>query len=306
VSDEEPAGRRGLIFLGSCHQQLLQSCVKQSDWLRCDDWHALKYGTIQIAKMTGDQQASQRANELALKAVQQGTPEIQARFHELVSEAQQKGAGTLPPEQAVHGLADRLKEQSAKTQAKLDRIDASMKQLESISSPEEFLKVMTAKGLPPEALHKAMTGGEEEWKELMATAMQHEFGSELVDEDEKKEREILEETLEHVDALAQETRKLREAGKAPGPTSEQTLTPAHVVRILEEGSVISGFEVKVDLPTVDSMEAVQLDVSDTQLRLCADRNVLRLGPFEKAIDPQRVAARFSKKRRQLTVMLQVP
>jgi len=154
------------------------------------------YHLMQVGRQTGNPEAQKRANELAIKAVQNGGPEVKRDFLKNVGQMMPQVADRLGNDLALGGteggpsldaasilddVAERvgqsggsdldagnslktLKEQMKKgqeaTRQELENLQKQQAQLENIRSPEEFVKVMLENGTSAEDLERIMGGDE--------------------------------------------------------------------------------------------------------------------------------------------------
>lgn len=136
----------------------------------------------QIANQSGDPAAKQRAGELALRAVKNGSPQIQRDFIENISKhdpevakqlsrEMQIGAGSSssPVASAKEGLASldgtiqslrsRMEEGAEQTKKQLSALQAQQDQLGRLKSPEDMLKFMHEEGdMTPEDMQRIFAG----------------------------------------------------------------------------------------------------------------------------------------------------
>lgn len=149
---------------------------------------------MQIAKQNGDEVAQQRASELAIAAVQKGSPEVQAAFMESVGQQMPEIKGALSEEigginkkgveakDVLQGLQkhaasaayskkeaekeqlniSNLREQMLQgqeaTRREMEALKKQQEMLENVRTPEDFQKFMQAEGLTQEDLQRIFSG----------------------------------------------------------------------------------------------------------------------------------------------------
>jgi hypothetical protein len=147
------------------------------------------YRMMSIAKETGDEAAQKRANELALKAVEHGGPEVKKNFlSNLSAQAPELGArlgdelGKVtddptitaeqimenlmrPPEpepqkfdEKVAGLKETMEASAAAAKQQLENLNKQQEELENLKSPEDLMKFMSEGGLNQGDLQRILGG----------------------------------------------------------------------------------------------------------------------------------------------------
>jgi len=183
------------------------------------------YHLMSIAKANGDTEAQQRANELALKAVEKGGPEVRNSFMQNISKQMPEiaeklnkdmsGPGSKDPRAMMEGLHEEavnhamkkdedpgaridnlrkeMEEGQKSTRAELDRLQAKQDELEKIRSPEEFFKFMKEEGITQEDIQRIFSGDQDH--------MQTRFNETLEQKEAKKASEKSLEALKKVDEV---------------------------------------------------------------------------------------------------------
>jgi len=187
------------------------------------------YHLMSIAKANGDTKAQQRANELALKAVEKGGPEVRNTFMKHVGEQMPELAGRLhtdmdggkdanqlldglqdeavkhamrkqmaddpmeDPSTRIDALRKEMEDGQAATRKEMERLETKQKQLERIKDPEDFFKFMEEEGLKQEDLQRIFSGDEEH--------MQSRFNEVLEKHDNKQQETASQDALKKVDQL---------------------------------------------------------------------------------------------------------
>lgn len=86
------------------------------------------------------------------------------------------------------------------------------------------------------------------------------------------------------------------------PPSIVLKSPEYTLSVLDDGG---GLAVKIDLPLIESMKCITLDISEKAIRLSFTKmyRSLEINAIPTDIDPSRCRAKFSKKRRELTIKI---
>mmetsp|Transcript_15307 Transcript_15307/g.33071 ORF Transcript_15307/g.33071 Transcript_15307/m.33071 type:complete len:373 (+) Transcript_15307:127-1245(+) len=159
---------------------------------------------MQVAKQSGDQRAQERANELALKAVERGGPEMKQRFQqELLRQAGQdpttkKGLeAILSPSSkedpkgkkvnsdtlmasadrmtdlngTINKLHDQMQAGAAKASKQLEAMQKQQEALEKLQSPEDFASFMSSQGISEQDLQRIFSGDEAHMKTVIEKAL---------------------------------------------------------------------------------------------------------------------------------------
>jgi len=151
------------------------------------------YRMMAISKQTGDSKAQERASELALRAIQNGTPEIRENFLKNMQEQMPDAVPTLMEELdskkdpadvlsklqneavkrkvqeaeaeetgvQINELRKQMEEGQKATRQELENLQKQQDALEKINSPEEFFKFMTESGLGQEDFQRIFSGDEQ-------------------------------------------------------------------------------------------------------------------------------------------------
>mmetsp|Transcript_25931 Transcript_25931/g.68554 ORF Transcript_25931/g.68554 Transcript_25931/m.68554 type:complete len:360 (-) Transcript_25931:56-1135(-) len=298
-----------------------------------------------ISNQTGDRKAQERSNELVMAAIQKGGPEIQKRFSEEVMKHAAKNpeakedleklvngqlGGPAAAREAqttggqLHGLAGTIKTLEAQmktgaetTAAQLQKLQQQQEALEQLKGPEDFGRFMASQGLDPEDLQRAMSGDEAHMKAMFEKAI-----GKIDTPDTVGKAQNLEQALTVVDDIHKTLNDLSgpdgpeasppmppaPAPKRPAePARPEPKIPVHRVQYgKDEGGRLQTVELKCELPGVESMDAIVLDVSDRHLRLRTEAPafVVSVGPFPCLVDAASARAKFSKKRQELTLTVQ--
>jgi len=295
------------------------------------------YHLMTVARETGDEKAQKRANELAIKAVEQGGPEVKNAFMQnmgqMMPELKPQLSEDMDPKNLLEGFPkqaqktesedlddtseriDKLREQMLEgqkaTRNELDMLAKKQEELEKIRSPEEFFKFMTSEGMTQEDLQRMLTGDEAHMKTRFEDTMKSK---------ESEKKKFSEQALRKVDEVhATLTGKpIEEQAPEPAPEKpvrkprrEEPKEPEVVVPMYrlqyqkDEAGKYTAVELKCNLPGVADMSAINLDVSERHLRLStiapAPRYAVNAGPFPVLIDPSGARAKYSKKREELSI-----
>lgn len=260
---------------------------------------------LQIARATGDKEAEKRANELAMKSVERGSPEVKERFLQEMRSQMPEISGRLEgddPVKAISALVEEAQKPTAKKsdmeevsgaitsiQADMERgqkearrqLDALQKQqdlMERLQSPEDFCKFMHEGGMTPEDVQRCLAGDMEHMEKCM---------SNMLKTTEKEEEKVAgaESALQAADALhsalcgGKAEADAAAAGAAPpaaapkqpkpaAPPEPEVQIPEHRLQYQKDADGrFTAVELRCALPGVLDMGAVDLDVSDKHLRL---------------------------------------
>eukprot|EP00933_Yihiella_yeosuensis_P006473 TRINITY_DN11116_c1_g1_i1.p1 TRINITY_DN11116_c1_g1~~TRINITY_DN11116_c1_g1_i1.p1 ORF type:complete len:362 (-),score=105.49 TRINITY_DN11116_c1_g1_i1:274-1359(-) len=283
---------------------------------------------MQLSNQTGDEKARIRANELALKAVERGGPEIQKAFLNEVGKTNPQAAadiGMSMPESSegespLEGRIDRLKAEMEAgkdaTRKQLEALQAQQDRLENMSSPEEFMKLMQGEnGMSNEDIQRMLTGDTEHMERMVKKMLNNcADGADSGDHFRRAEKaveaaeQIHQSVFQGVDPLeapdgaaeAEEKAASKEAAKK----EEEVQIPNHRLQyIKDDAGKYTAVELTVQLPGVADMGSIALDLSEKHLRLntTAPRFVVNAGPFPVLIEPSAARAKFSKKKQELSL-----
>lgn len=293
------------------------------------------YHLMSIAKANGDEKAQRMANELALKAVEKGGPEVRNAFMKNLAEHSPEIAGKLNKDMSgiepsamdpkkmmpedveetndrIDSLKKQMEEGQKATRAEMDKLQQKQEELERIRNPEDFLKFMQEEGVTQEDLQRIFSGDEEHMKAR--------FNETIEKKDEKKKTADASEALKKVDELhstlfgskpeeppTQDPEPEKPVRRVPEPPKEPEVTiPMYRLQYEKDaaGKYIA-VELKCNLPGVADMSSINLDISERHLRLStfapAPRYAVNAGPFPVLIDASGARAKYSKKRQELSI-----
>jgi len=294
---------------------------------------------MQISRQNGDKEAERRANELALKAVEKGGPEVKQTFLKNLSEQNPQLAedmGYIPEDLPIDTRIDKLRTQMEtgrdEARKQMEALNKQQEMLESLKSPEDIMKFMSQGGMTPEDMQRMFSGDtafmEEKMKSMMDNAIGEESGGKLEKTAKEADRackatEVLHSSLmgetpvDEAEARLKNIAAGRDDGYQPPKKEEKKKKPAEppqpTVKVADyrlqyqkdENGKYSGVELKVSLPGVEDMSSVVLDMSEEHLRLStvapAPAYVVNAGPFPVCIDPDNAKAKFSKKKQELSI-----
>eukprot|EP00929_Paragymnodinium_shiwhaense_P110010 TRINITY_DN76696_c0_g1_i1.p1 TRINITY_DN76696_c0_g1~~TRINITY_DN76696_c0_g1_i1.p1 ORF type:complete len:378 (+),score=132.97 TRINITY_DN76696_c0_g1_i1:68-1201(+) len=262
---------------------------------------------MQIAKQNGDEEAQKRANELALKAVDKGGPEVKQKFLSHLAEKQPDVAeelGYIPEEAPIDTKIDKLRTQMEKgreeARKQMEMLSKQQEQLERLQSPDDVLKFMHDGGMSMEDMQRMFAGDqsfmEEKMKNMIDKSIDEEGGKKLettAKEADKavKATEVLHSSLMGAMDVNDAESALRDIGAGREPTNagyaavkeeEKKKKPARpaeppkpTVKVADyrlqyqrdDDGKYTGVELKCSLPGVDDMSLVVLDISEEHLRL---------------------------------------
>jgi len=315
---------------------------------------------MQIAKQTGDMKAQERANELAVKAVERGGPEMKQRFQqEVMRQAAQNpeakagieamlnshgtGISASPPGsvsgrplaseaaagagEKVAGLAETITELSGKMKAgaeaankQMEALKKQQEELEQMKGPEDFAKFMAEQGLTQDDMQRALAGDEAHMKNMIDKAL-----GRFEEPNEKEDRQKMDQVLNTVDAMHRQLQGDTPDRDPPPPPvvpnpnesgqrkverrkKEEALPepaiPIHRVQYQkDENGRLQQVELQCELPGVEGMSSIEVDVSEKYLRLrtLSPAFVVNVGPFPALMDAAAARAKFSKKRQELSL-----
>ncbi|CAK9045649.1 unnamed protein product [Durusdinium trenchii] len=281
------------------------------------------YRLAMVSRSTGDEAAQQRANELVLQAIEKGGPDVQKRFLDEVSQHLPEGTvqptPTMPEppelEESAESMLSRMDQMKAEMEAgreatrkQLDALQKQQEDLQSISSPEDFVSFMQKEGMTNEDIQRMLT--DPSHMETMMSKLVERAG----DPGEHSQK------LTGAESAAKEAEELhkRLCGEAPAKvpkaaskTPEKTpevILPNHRLQYRkdEQGNYCA-MELVCELPGVQEMGCIVLDIAEKHVRLNtvepAPRYAVNAGPFPVLIEPAAARAKFSKKRSELSVMV---
>eukprot|EP00930_Biecheleria_cincta_P100147 TRINITY_DN91761_c0_g1_i1.p1 TRINITY_DN91761_c0_g1~~TRINITY_DN91761_c0_g1_i1.p1 ORF type:complete len:363 (-),score=109.82 TRINITY_DN91761_c0_g1_i1:305-1393(-) len=293
------------------------------------------YRLMSIANSTGDEKAKQRANELAIKAVEKGGPEVRKNFIQEVAKhlPEDSGLDVEALGMDLNGMDDsmpeNLSEKSAILTSKIDKMKAEMEagkaatrlqmenlqkqqeELESLSSPEDFMKFLSKQGMTEEDMHKMLTADQDHMEAMVGKMMNKatDVGSmssklKMADAAAKEASELHSRLLGTGTAATEDAPK--KVTRVIRKQEEETQVPMHRIQYQKDADGrFASVELSVDLPGVTDMSSIALDVAEKHIRLNtvapAPRFLVNAGPFPVLIAPSEARAKFSKKRQQLSV-----
>lgn len=291
------------------------------------------YRLMAIANSTGDEQARKRANELAIKAVEKGGPEVRKTFLQEVSKQLPEDSGidvgalgteldgmddSMPDTLAgktgmLTSKIDRMKAEmeagKAATRQQLENLQKQQEELESLSSPEEFMKFLTKEGMTEEDLSKMLSGDQDHMEAMVGDMMNQ--ATNVSSSKLKTADAAAKEAAElHSELLGAETAATKGAPEKPKRVirkeEDEPQVPMHRMQYQKDADgKFASVELTVDLPGVADMSSIALDVAEKHIRLNtvapAPRFLVNAGPFPVLIEPSAARAKFSKKRQQLSV-----
>mmetsp|Transcript_86699 Transcript_86699/g.220855 ORF Transcript_86699/g.220855 Transcript_86699/m.220855 type:complete len:359 (-) Transcript_86699:42-1118(-) len=298
---------------------------------------------MQIARQTGDQKAQERANELALKAVERGGPEMKQRFQqELMRQAAQNpearqgveamlNSGSLNASHSpstdkmmdlsstIANLHTNMEAGARRAADQLENMQKQQEMLENLRGPEDFARFMAEQGLSQEDLQRALAGDESHMRNCIEKTL-----GKFEDPTAKKEQAKLDQMLGAVNDIhktltgndtpdteappisAPRPAAPSKPAKQPEeePAKPEPAIPEHRVQYQkDESGRLLQVELKCELPGIESMDAIEVDVSEKYLRLRTNSPayVVNVGPFPNLVDAPAARAKFSKKRQELTL-----
>jgi len=308
------------------------------------------YHLMTIAKQNGDEKAQQKASELALAAVSKGSPEVRAEFLKNISKEMPQVAGKLEKEFANPAIAtqnskemlDRLQDEAVrlemekeqrktdgqqfanlKTQmedgqkaaaTEMENLRKKQEELESIRSPEEFMKFMQADGITQEDIQRIMSGDadhmQSRFNETIEKQMSKDTEHRTADStDALKQVEHIHSSLfgtEPEEPPAEAVEEVKPKRRPAPPPEPEVMIPMYRLQYTKDDKGrYASVELKCTLPGVADMSAINLDVSEKHLRLSTmdphPRYAVNAGPFPVLIEPGMARAKYSKKREELSI-----
>lgn len=297
------------------------------------------YRLMAIANSTGDEKARQRANELAIKAVEKGGPEVRETFLKELAQrlpedssldaealgmdlngmddsmpenASDKSDNLLQKSGALTSKIDKMKAEmeagKAATRLQMENLEKQQAELESLSSPEDFMKFLAKEGLTEEDMHKMLTADQDHMEAMVGKMMNKatDVGNKLktADAAAKEASELHSRLLGSGTEATEDVPK--KAMRVIHKKEEEAQVPMHRMQYQKDADGrFTSVELTVDLPGVADMSSIALDVAEKHIRLNtvapAPRFLVNAGPFPVLIEPSSARAKFSKKRQQLSV-----
>lgn len=171
---------------------------------------------------------------------------------------------------------------------------------------------MHGQGLKDEDLQQAFAGDEKHMEKLVKQML------DATDGDQNSPDPGMKKALEAIDQLhggllgdegegdkpaEPEPRKPEKKKIKAKPTPEAAIAEHRVGYQKDDAGKIISVELRAELPGVESMASIELDVSERHLRLRtqAPAFVVSVGPFPVLVDATAARAKFSKKRQELTI-----
>jgi len=264
------------------------------------------YHLMSISRQNGDVAAQQRANELALKAVEKGGPEVKEAFMKNVAEQMPEIAGKLnkdmDPKAMLDGfkgaalqqavdrnkaaeeedttlridsLRTQMEEGQKATRAEMDKLQQKQEELERIKNPEDFFKFMTEEGMTQEDLQRIFSGDEQHMQDRFNDTIEEKTAEK---DGAKESADALKKVNELHGALfglepeeppAPRAVVAKPVRKAPAPPLEpEVMIPMYRLQYQkDEAGKYTVVELKCTLPGVADMSVINLDVSEKHLRL---------------------------------------
>jgi len=295
---------------------------------------------MQIGAQTGDVKAQERANELALKAVERGGPEMQRRFQEevarqtmnnpeakhsvqdILANSTVKGAISSAEERTsslsstISSLQTSMKAGQERAASQLEQMQKKIDALQQLRGPEDFARFMEEEGLTQEDMQRALMGDEAQVQRMVDKSL----GSFNPSADETDKINAILGTVEDVHRslngltgkqtdqeavlhAAEPPRQLEQKEKAV-TASPAPIIPEHRVQYRKDPSGnLEAVELRCELPGVKSMADLEVDVASNHLRVraLAPPYVVNVGPFPNLVDASAARAKFSRKREELSL-----
>lgn len=292
------------------------------------------YHLMSIAKENGDDVAQKKANELALKAVEKGGPEVRNAFMknlgEMMPELQGKLTKDMDPKQMLDGfrveadkkeveqdgdmridtLRSQMLEGQKATRAELESLEQKQAELENIRNPEDFMKFMTEEGISQEDLQRIFSGDTDHMKATVDKSIAKDAKLPTSAEVALKKVDEIHSTLFGVETpdreAPEQTKEAPPPRREPESQEPEVIIPVYRLQYTkDEAGKYTFVELKCTLPGVADMSMISLDVSERHLRLStvdpAPRYAVNAGPFPVLIDPSGARAKYSKKREELSI-----
>lgn len=269
---------------------------------------------MQIARQSGDAEAQRRASELAIRAVQNGSPEVRDAFIQNVSKEMPELGGLIskelkgdakndasqlledmkneavrhkvneiePPNQRFDSLRKTMEEGQKATQAELENLRKRQEELERLRTPEDVIKFMTEGGITQEDLQRIMSGDEEHMKKKFT----QQIDSQLDADREGKSMKEYEDTLQEIEKI----HKLVNSENVDTPdTKAEAVKPAEVSKPpapKEPEIIVPMYRLQYEKDDSGRMTVVELKCN---LPGVADMSVINLDVSEKHIRLNTVA-----------------
>lgn len=215
----------------------------------------------------------------------------------------------------MSSLRAHMEEGQKRAQKQMEMLSKQQEELQKLAqngSPEDFFKFMHGQGLNEEDLQRAFSGDEKHMESVVKQLLEKTDGdADSPDPGMKKALDAVDQL--HSGLLGDEWEdKPDDKPEPPKPEKKkikakpmpEAAIAEHRVQYQKDdkGRVVS-VELRAELPGVESMAAIELDVSERSLRLRtqAPAFVVNAGPFPVLVDASAARAKFSKKRQELTL-----
>lgn len=145
------------------------------------------YHLMSVGRANGDKAAEQRANELALKAIQNGGPQVQQDFIKTLAKhepeaakamAEQMGLQPKPENPAdkcgglsdqIDFLKDRMEKGAEQARLQMESLTKQQEQMEQLAAggPEDFMKFMQTQGMSEGDMQEIFGGNEKHMEKCL-------------------------------------------------------------------------------------------------------------------------------------------
>lgn len=329
LGDEQDAAGRGAAMSAGVPPEIMQNLPGELQEA---------FRLMAISKATGDVKAQERSTELVMAAIEKGGPEVKQRFSQEVTKQMakdpaskasleqllsgKKGPQAGAPASQLDGLSasidqlqGQMKSGAESAAQQLEQLRTQQEALENLQGPEDFARFFASQGMSQEDIQRSLAGDTAHMQKMMEKAL----GQVAPPENAEKAKKM-EKALECVDDIHRQLNDITGPDGAdaapPMPTAKRTPArpaepanpepkiPEHRVSYAkDESGKLQSVELRVELPGVESMAAIELDVSEKHLRLRTEEPafVVNVGPFPNLVDASAAKAKFSKKRQELTL-----
>jgi len=196
----------------------------------------------------------------------------------------------------------------------MENLRKKQEELESIRSPEEFMKFMQADGITQEDIQRIMSGDadhmQSRFNETIEKQMSKDTEHRTADStDALKQVEHIHSSLfgtEPEEPPAEAVEEVKPKRRPAPPPEPEVMIPMYRLQYTKDDKGrYASVELKCTLPGVADMSAINLDVSEKHLRLSTmdphPRYAVNAGPFPVLIEPGMARAKYSKKREELSI-----
>jgi hypothetical protein len=294
------------------------------------------YRLMMISRESGDKAAEERANELALKAIERGSPQVKQDFLNELSKKAPEAAAVMRshlqvnsaadgPVQGIDAVGNRIDALRAQMEAgaqasreHMETLQKQQEQLEMLKSPEDMIRFFKEGGLADVDLQRIFTGDQDHMERCMKDMLDKAAGKRAdLDfvESQVKAAEDLHRSIVHGEEPTdlpdgpEEAKVVAEPDPEPAKGRKETaeppcLIPDHRLQYhKDESGNFSLVELKCSLPGIKDISAIALDISEKYLRLntVAPKFAVNAGPFPVLIEPSAARAKFSKKKEELSI-----